>query len=101
MDSGHGGTDSMRGLGPLGWLIAAVSALSIFRVTYAALGMMPSAASDLLTSYGLSLALILWFVDDASARRCVPCFDFGFLWPSSAPRRWTGMCSGPVAGGRC
>ena len=69
----------MRRLGPFGWLIAAVAALSAFQVPYAALGVAPPDAAALLTSYGLALAFILWVVDDARARRCVPCFDFGFL----------------------
>jgi len=69
----------MRRIGPSGMLVASVAALSTFQVPYAATGVPPSAAATLLTSYGLALAFILWVADDARSRRCVPCFDFGFL----------------------
>ena len=69
----------MRRIGPSGMLVATVAALSAFQVPYAAAGVPPSAAAAMLTSNGLSLAFILWVAEDARARRCVPCFDFGFL----------------------
>jgi len=69
----------MRRIGPLRMLVATVTALTAFQVPYAAAGVPPSTAAALLTSCGLAVAFILWIVDDARSRRCVPCFDFGFL----------------------
>jgi len=52
-------------------------------------------------SYVLAFAIVFWAVADARRRRCVPCFDFGFLLLTTHPfgvigyllwtRRWKGF----------
>jgi hypothetical protein len=69
----------MSRLGPLGILVATVAACSAFLVAYVAIGTAPSQTAEQLTSFGLSLAFILWVVADARKGRRTPCYDFGFL----------------------
>jgi hypothetical protein len=45
---------------------------------------LPDAASMLL-GFSVTLLLLCWILADARQRRCVPCFDFGFLLAVSFP----------------
>jgi hypothetical protein len=60
-------------------LCASVAAFSAFQIVYVVAGVATSEAADRLNSVGLALAFVLWVVADARRRRCVPCYDFGFL----------------------
>jgi hypothetical protein len=44
----------------------------------------PAGVSRLL-ALGMTLLIVYWIVADARRRRCVPCFDFGFLLAISLP----------------
>jgi hypothetical protein len=69
----------MRRYTPLKVLLALVVTISAQQVAYVAVGERPSAAADMLTAFCIGLGFILWVVEDARLRRCVPCYDFGFL----------------------
>lgn len=66
----------LRHWGPLLALDALVSiALSIYIVAGAA----PSDRMWILSSLSLEFFIVLWVMNDARERMCVPCFDFGFF----------------------
>lgn len=69
----------MRRLGPMGILVATVASCSAFLVAYVAIDSAPSQGAQQLTSFGLSLAMVLWVMADARRGRRTPCYDFGFL----------------------
>jgi hypothetical protein len=69
----------MKHLRPLGILFATVAVFSAFQFASVILGKTDSEAVTRLTSFGLSLAFVLWVMADAQSRRRTPCFEFGFL----------------------
>jgi hypothetical protein len=69
----------MRSLGPMAILVAAVAAASAFFATQVVVGAPPSETVQVLTSFALALAFVLWVTVDAQTRRRTPCYDFGFL----------------------
>jgi hypothetical protein len=60
-------------------LVAAVAASSVFLITHVVFGPPPSEEVQVLTSFALALAFILWVMADARSRHRTPCYDFGFL----------------------
>jgi hypothetical protein len=69
----------MRPIGPMTILVAAVAALSALFISHVATSTPPSEEAQVLTSYGVTLAVVLWVIADARTRRKTPCYDFGFL----------------------
>jgi hypothetical protein len=78
-------TTMIRSLSPFGPLILLSLALSAFLSSYAMLGTPPSDLAIQLLSFAMAVFVILWAQADARRRRCVPCFDFGFLLLLSFP----------------
>ena len=52
---------------------------AVLITTYLAAGLTPSRTFEMLALIGWSILLALWVVVDARHRKCIPCFDFGFL----------------------
>jgi hypothetical protein len=58
---------------------------AFYSILYAWLRADPPEAADSILSFGTWLLVIYWIVADARQRRCVPCFDFGYLVGISLP----------------
>ncbi len=69
----------MRPLRPLGILLATVALLSTIQFGSVIIGATHTESLARLTSFGLSLAFVIWVMADAQSRRRTPCFEFGFL----------------------
>ena len=69
----------MKPVRPLGLLLSTVALLSAIQFGSVALGATDTDALARLTSFGLSLAFVIWVMADAQSRRRTPCFEFGFL----------------------
>ncbi|MCA1684545.1 MAG: hypothetical protein LC745_00880 [Planctomycetia bacterium] len=90
-----------RTLLDFGPLLAMTAALSVVQAAYFGAEVTPPPSIAPLSSVGYELALIVWVMADARRRRCVPCFEFGFLvavfYPASMfwyvfwTRGWRGL----------
>jgi hypothetical protein len=69
----------MKPLRPLAILFATVVLFSAFQFGSVALGTTDAELTTRLTSFGLTLAFIVWIMVDARSRRRTPCYEFGFL----------------------
>lgn len=69
----------MRRLNPLVTLLVWVLAISAFPAGCIAAGRGLPPAAEMLASFALTLAFVLWVDLDARRRGIVPCHDFGFL----------------------
>jgi hypothetical protein len=69
----------MKYFRPLWILVATVALLSAFQFASVASGRRGIENVTPLTSFGLSLAFIVWVMADAQIRRRIPCYEFGFL----------------------
>jgi hypothetical protein len=69
----------MKRFPPLGILFAMVALFSIFQFASVSLGTSDPEIAARLTSFGLTLAFVIWIMADARVRRRTPCYEFGFL----------------------
>lgn len=86
---------------PLAPLVLLALATTAALCTLAWTSSAPSAAADMLLSYGWALMLLLWMDADARHRRRLPCYDFGMLagfffplsllWYCFWSRGWRGL----------
>jgi hypothetical protein len=69
---------------PLAPVVFFSAALAATFCTYMIAGVAPPAVFEGVASFGWTLLLVTWMVDDALRRKGTPCFDFGLLC-------WVGM----------
>ena len=86
---------------PLAPLVALSLIMCAVFCAYTLVGIAPSPLAQMLSTVGWALLLLIWMDIDARHRRCVPCFDFGYLacltfpvslvWYCLWSRGWRGM----------
>jgi hypothetical protein len=64
---------------PFGQLVILTAMTAGVDTVYVLAGVTPSAAAALLLDYSFPLFVAYWLVADASQRRRLPCWDFGYL----------------------
>jgi hypothetical protein len=84
-----------------GGLLIVSAMLAVFDSVYVIVGITPSNPAQLISTFTLPICFATWVQADARARRCTPCFDFGWFvgatWIFSIPwyliwtRGWRGL----------
>ena len=68
------------------WLVRNATIINAATVGgYTWVGLTPSHDVETVLGFAWTLLLLMWMQADARRRRCVPCFDFGFLAYATFP----------------